>query len=270
MKTIRLTMAQALVRHLAAQRIRTPAGSDSLFHGVFAIFGHGNVAGLGEALAASRETLPTFRAHNEQAMAHAAIAFAKANRRRRMMAFRLNEGEEIALDGVLDEPVWSRAIPAADFVQQDPQNGGPATEKTEVRIAFDSEAAAAKEALPPGFHEPMLSPDGTTIAGHYNDLAARGERVALVPVSGGAAKLFPTVPPNASWTPDGKALVYVDTRAGVSNILRQPIAGGTATPLTSFGSEQIFNYALMPDQRQLGAVRGRVSSDVVLISTGKR
>jgi len=86
MKTIRLTMAQALVRYLAAQRIRTATGSERLFHGVFAIFGHGNVAGLGEALAAARESLPTFRAHNEQAMAHAAIAFAKANRRRRMMA----------------------------------------------------------------------------------------------------------------------------------------------------------------------------------------
>lgn len=86
MKTIRLTMAQALVRYLAAQRIRNPSGSEPLFHGVFAIFGHGNVAGLGEALAAHRERLPTFRAHNEQAMAHAAIAFAKANRRRRLMA----------------------------------------------------------------------------------------------------------------------------------------------------------------------------------------
>ena len=86
MKTIRLTMAQALVRHLSAQRIRTPAGQARLFHGVFAIFGHGNVAGLGEALAASRDELPTFRAHNEQAMAHAAIAFAKASGRRRMMA----------------------------------------------------------------------------------------------------------------------------------------------------------------------------------------
>ncbi len=86
MSTIRLTMAQALVRYLAAQRIRTAHGSDQLFHGVFAIFGHGNVAGLGEALAASRRSLPTFRAHNEQAMAHAAIAFAKANRRRRFMA----------------------------------------------------------------------------------------------------------------------------------------------------------------------------------------
>ncbi|MGH8203168.1 MAG: 3D-(3,5/4)-trihydroxycyclohexane-1,2-dione acylhydrolase (decyclizing) [Steroidobacteraceae bacterium] len=86
MKTIRLTMAQALVRHLAAQRVETASGRLPLFHGVFAIFGHGNVAGLGEALAGARDTLPTFRAHNEQAMAHAAIAFAKANRRRRMMA----------------------------------------------------------------------------------------------------------------------------------------------------------------------------------------
>ena len=47
---------------------------------------HGNVAGMGEALHGVRETLPTFRAHNEQGMAHAAIAFAKASRRRRMMA----------------------------------------------------------------------------------------------------------------------------------------------------------------------------------------
>ena len=57
-----------------------------LFAGVWAIFGHGNVAALGEAFYAHRDVLPTFRAHNEQAMAHAAIAFAKASRRRRMMA----------------------------------------------------------------------------------------------------------------------------------------------------------------------------------------
>ena len=54
--------------------------------GVWAIFGHGNVAGVGEALYGVRDKLPTFRAHNEQAMAHAAVAFAKATRRRRMMA----------------------------------------------------------------------------------------------------------------------------------------------------------------------------------------
>jgi 3D-(3,5/4)-trihydroxycyclohexane-1,2-dione acylhydrolase (decyclizing) len=87
--TIRLTMAQALVRYLAALRAKTGlahAGEAPLFGGVFAIFGHGNVAGVGEALYRHRAELPTYRAHNEQAMAHAAIAYAKANMRRRMMA----------------------------------------------------------------------------------------------------------------------------------------------------------------------------------------
>ncbi|MFW3614547.1 3D-(3,5/4)-trihydroxycyclohexane-1,2-dione acylhydrolase (decyclizing) [Billgrantia antri] len=86
MSTIRLTMAQALVRYLAAQRVEYEGREVPLFEGVFAIFGHGNVAGLGEALYHARDELPTLRAHNEQTMAHAAIAFAKANGRRRLMA----------------------------------------------------------------------------------------------------------------------------------------------------------------------------------------
>lgn len=57
-----------------------------LFGGVFAIFGHGNVAGLGPALHAHRKVLPTLRAHNEQAMALAAVAYAKTHARNRMMA----------------------------------------------------------------------------------------------------------------------------------------------------------------------------------------
>jgi 3D-(3,5/4)-trihydroxycyclohexane-1,2-dione acylhydrolase (decyclizing) len=85
-RTTRLTMAQALVRFLAAQRTEIAGEPMALFAGVWAIFGHGNVAGLGEALFSARDRLPTFRAHNEQAMAHAAIAFAKASRRRRLMA----------------------------------------------------------------------------------------------------------------------------------------------------------------------------------------
>lgn len=86
MATIRLTMAQALVKALAAQKTVIAGETVPLFGGVWAIFGHGNVAGMGEALHGAGEALPTFRAHNEQAMAHAAIAFAKASRRRRMMA----------------------------------------------------------------------------------------------------------------------------------------------------------------------------------------
>src|SRR5438093_5264226 len=88
MGTVRLTAAQALVRYLAALRADTglaDVGTARLFGGVWAIFGHGNVAGIGEALYRHRSALPTYRAHNEQAMAHAAIAYAKAHFRRRMM-----------------------------------------------------------------------------------------------------------------------------------------------------------------------------------------
>ncbi len=86
MATIRLTMAQALVKYLCAQRSEVDGRDAPLVAGVWAIFGHGNVAGLGEALHAARAALPTLRAHNEQAMAHAAIAFAKARARRQVMA----------------------------------------------------------------------------------------------------------------------------------------------------------------------------------------
>lgn len=81
----RLTAAQAAIAYLAAQHIQTSEGTLPYFAAIWAIFGHGNVAGLGEALYTARDRLPTYRAHNEQSMAHAAIAFAKQNRRRRAM-----------------------------------------------------------------------------------------------------------------------------------------------------------------------------------------
>ena len=86
MKRVRLTTAQALVRYLIAQRTLYQGREQPLFGGVFAIFGHGNVAGIGEALQHVRAELPTWRAHNEQAMALAAAAYAKATMRRRMLA----------------------------------------------------------------------------------------------------------------------------------------------------------------------------------------
>ncbi len=85
-RTIRLTMAQALARFMTRQMTEMDGKKVPIFGGVWAIFGHGNVAGMGEALYQVREELPTFRAHNEQAMAHAAIGFAKACFRRRFMA----------------------------------------------------------------------------------------------------------------------------------------------------------------------------------------
>jgi 3D-(3,5/4)-trihydroxycyclohexane-1,2-dione acylhydrolase (decyclizing) len=85
MKTIRLTTAQAIVRYLVAQRTLIDGHEAPLFPGVFAIFGHGNATGLGYALDESRDELPTIRGQNEQGMALAATAFAKAMRRRQIM-----------------------------------------------------------------------------------------------------------------------------------------------------------------------------------------
>ncbi len=84
--TVRLTTAQALVRAMAAQMTDIDGAAVPIFAGVWAIFGHGNVAALGEALHGIGDRLPTFRAHNEQGMVHAATAFAKTSRRRRFMA----------------------------------------------------------------------------------------------------------------------------------------------------------------------------------------
>jgi 3D-(3,5/4)-trihydroxycyclohexane-1,2-dione acylhydrolase (decyclizing) len=85
MDTIRLTMGGALVRFLVAQRTEIEGEELPLFPGVFAIFGHGNVTCLGEALEGVKDRLPTWRGQNEQSMAMAAVAFAKAKRRRQIM-----------------------------------------------------------------------------------------------------------------------------------------------------------------------------------------
>jgi 3D-(3,5/4)-trihydroxycyclohexane-1,2-dione acylhydrolase (decyclizing) len=84
-KTVRLTMAQALVRYLCNQFTMIDGERVPLFAGVFSIFGHGNVTCLSEALEAVQGKLPTWRGQNEQSMALAAVGFAKAKRRRQIM-----------------------------------------------------------------------------------------------------------------------------------------------------------------------------------------
>ncbi len=85
MQTVRMTTAQAIVRYLIAQRTVIDGTEVPLFPGVFAIFGHGNVTCLGQALEEAGDRLPTWRGQNEQGMAIAATAFAKARRRRQIM-----------------------------------------------------------------------------------------------------------------------------------------------------------------------------------------
>jgi 3D-(3,5/4)-trihydroxycyclohexane-1,2-dione acylhydrolase (decyclizing) len=75
--TTRLTMAQALVRFLAAQRVERDGQTEVFFSGVFGIFGHGNVAGIGQALHQYRDRIAYHQARNEQAMVHIAAAHAR-------------------------------------------------------------------------------------------------------------------------------------------------------------------------------------------------
>jgi 3D-(3,5/4)-trihydroxycyclohexane-1,2-dione acylhydrolase (decyclizing) len=84
--TVRLTMAQALVRFLANQYVERDGTEQRFFAGCFGIFGHGNVAGVGQALQQYADTLPYYQARNEQAMVHASSAYARQKNRLQALA----------------------------------------------------------------------------------------------------------------------------------------------------------------------------------------
>jgi Tol biopolymer transport system component len=113
---------------------------------------------------------------------------------------------------------------------------------------------------------PVFSPDGKLIACSYGN-----NKVALIPADGGQPlKTFdiPTpliIEPGFQWTPDGRALTYVDTRGGVSNIWSQPMAGGPPKQITDFKSDEILSFALSRDG-QFAISRGMETGDVVLIT----
>src|SRR5205809_1895782 len=85
-RATRLTMAQALGRYLSRQRSCRDGREQPMFGGVFGIFGHGNVAGIGQALQEHRDALRYYLARNEQAMVHTAAAYAKMHNRLRTFA----------------------------------------------------------------------------------------------------------------------------------------------------------------------------------------
>src|SRR6202050_4062936 len=83
--TQRLTTAQAIIRFLKAQFVERDGGRNAFFAGCFGIFGHGNVAGIGQALQ-QNEDFPYYLSRNEQAMVHTAVAFSKMSNRLRAFA----------------------------------------------------------------------------------------------------------------------------------------------------------------------------------------
>ena len=118
---------------------------------------------------------------------------------------------------------------------------------------------------------PVISPDAKLIAaGHANE-TDNSTQLLLIPIEGGPPLKsinfpFGVSPGNGlDWMRDGKALAYVDTRNGVSNIWSLPIDGSPPRQLTNFKSDLIFRFALSPDGRQLVLARGTQTRDVVLI-----
>lgn len=86
MKTIRLTMAQALMKFLDNQYVEFDGKENKFVRGVFGVFGHGCVTGIGQALEQEQHGLVYYQGHNEQGMVHAAVAYAKQKRRREIFA----------------------------------------------------------------------------------------------------------------------------------------------------------------------------------------
>jgi Tol biopolymer transport system component len=120
---------------------------------------------------------------------------------------------------------------------------------------------------------PTISPDGKLVACLYFEKANSPAKLAIIPIEGGPpAKLF-DLPPTINavnghilrWAADGRAVTYIDTRGGVSNIWSQPLDGNPPKQLTQFKSEQIlfFNWSL--DGKSLAITRGSTIRDVVLI-----
>jgi Tol biopolymer transport system component len=125
------------------------------------------------------------------------------------------------------------------------------------------ELTAGGRTLPPAFHEPMPSPDGKAVAGHFQDPQMAGERIAVLFLDPSAAeKRFTSMPANARWAPDGRSLIYYSR----GNLYRQPMGGGAPVELTKFSGDQVFSFAVSADQKRWAFVRGELVSDVVMIS----
>jgi Tol biopolymer transport system component/DNA-binding winged helix-turn-helix (wHTH) protein len=118
---------------------------------------------------------------------------------------------------------------------------------------------------------PVVSPDGKLIACHYRDEQTRRMVIAIIPFAGGnPVKEFKEMPlPDYGilrWTPDGRALTYILTKDGVSNIWLQPLDGGQPKQLTNFNEDQIFRLAWSRDGKYLAFDRGITIKDIILIS----
>ncbi|MGH9968127.1 MAG: protein kinase domain-containing protein [Pyrinomonadaceae bacterium] len=129
---------------------------------------------------------------------------------------------------------------------------------------------------------PQVSPDGKLLAYFFEDEQTGRPKIAVIEFEGGAPVKTFELPVSTGtsfyessfyhgfhWSPDGRALVYVNTLSGVSNLWRQPLDGSTPRQITNFKSDLIYNFAYSHDGRDLALARGSHIRDAVLISEVK-
>jgi Tol biopolymer transport system component len=117
-----------------------------------------------------------------------------------------------------------------------------------------------------------ISPDGKLIACRYREQDLSPFQLGLIDFATGQTVKTIDIPPtnpNLKWTPEGRSVLYVDARNGVSNIWSQPVDGSPARQLTNFKSDIIFAFDLSSDGKQMVLSRGTISNDVVLIADVK-
>jgi serine/threonine protein kinase/WD40 repeat protein len=119
--------------------------------------------------------------------------------------------------------------------------------------------------------DPAISPDGKLVAAlHRDEQPDSPWQIMVIPFEGGPIvktfELPPTVDTSAGvrWTPDGRAITYIDTR-GTPNLWSQPLDGGPAKQLTDFKANGVWQCSWSRDGKWLALVRGTVTKDVVLI-----
>ena len=129
---------------------------------------------------------------------------------------------------------------------------------------------------------PQVSPDGKLVAYAFDDEHTKRPKLAVIEFEGGSLVRTFALPVTTGtsfyessfyhgfhWSPDGRALIFINTLSGVSNLWRQPMDGGAAGQITNFKTDLIYNFAYSGDGRQLAFARGNHTRDAVLISETK-
>jgi eukaryotic-like serine/threonine-protein kinase len=178
----------------------------------------------------------------------------------------------VVLTNGTEESNWAQISPDSRWVIH--QHVGDGGFFTLWKISIDG---GQRERLTTGLKvRPVISPDGKWIACWQKDQAPNAPwRIALVPFEGGEPQKLLDVRQGSAigysvvrWSRDGRSIIYIDERDGVTNLMSQPADGGPPTPLTSFTKDLFYAFDFAPDGRLILA-RGLSTSDAVLISDGR-